>query len=66
MNIYDGKSVITSDGSMYSFTGSSNVSTKYGISAEDESNLLGRILVDVNGHKPPNQMGYVCLLSCRI
>ena len=58
MSVYDGKSVIVSDGSMYSFTSSNNVFTKYGISAEDESNLLGRILVDVNGHKPPNQMGY--------
>ena len=50
-----GKSVITSDGQMYSFVAPQNI---YGISQEDADNTTGRIIVDINGGKNPNQLGY--------
>ena len=51
----DGKSVITSDGQMFSFAKSLRV---YGISQDDADNVIGRILVDINGNKNPNKYGY--------
>ena len=54
-SISDGKSVITSDGQMYSFSEGGGV---YGLSPEDENNSIGRIVVDINGADNPNRYGY--------
>ena len=54
-NMRDGKTVLTADGQMFSCT--NTVSTTYGLSAEDTANVIGRILVDVNGLKNPNIIG---------
>ena len=51
----DGKTVITADGQMISFV--KTVISASGLSAEDTANLLGRIIVDVNGNKGPNKIG---------
>ena len=59
-NIFDGKSVITSDGQIFSY--SANPATKYGISTEDINNIIGRFFVDINGHKNPNRLGYDAFL----
>lgn len=53
--VVDGKSLITSDGYMYTYK---KVSSFYGITNEDIDNGIGRIIVDVNGVKPPNRLGY--------
>lgn len=51
----DGKAVVASDGQAFLFSVNTG---KYGISQEDEEAYIGRILVDVNGHKNPNKLGY--------
>jgi len=54
-----GKSVITSDGQLFSFLSIGIISFgTYGISSEDSDNRLVRILVDLNGPKNPNKFGY--------
>lgn len=53
--IADGKSAVTSDGQMYSYY---SIGATYGISEEDKANAIGRIVVDVNGGKGPNIIGY--------
>lgn len=53
----DGKSVILSDGQIYTYFEETDP-VVYGLSAQDESNVMGRILVDINGQKNPNQYGY--------
>ena len=54
---YAGQAVILYDGQMYSYK--ENVGNYiYGISNEDKANFLGRILVDLNGKKKPNKIGY--------
>ena len=50
-----GKAIILSDGQMYSFC--KNPTYFYGISMQDENNVLGRIIVDVNGQRKPNKYG---------
>ena len=55
--ISDGKSVISSDGQMFSYTGL-NLASDYGISEEDKNNVIGRVVVDINGKKLPNKYGY--------
>ena len=51
----DGRTVILPDGQVVSYV--TTVSTTYGLSAEDADNVIGRILVDVNGSKKPNMVG---------
>ena len=53
----DGKSVITADGMLYTFVKASSASSIYGLSDEDVQNVLGRIIVDVNGSRKPNVFG---------
>lgn len=55
LNLTDGKAVVASDGQIFLFSTNTG---KYGISQEDEAAYIGRILVDVNGHKNPNKLGY--------
>ena len=53
------KTVITSDGQMFAFVTLHITSFgTYGISESDSANRLVRILVDVNGPKNPNVIGY--------
>jgi len=52
----ENNSVVTSDGQM--FTHVRNFGLSFGLSGEDTSNALGRIVVDINGQKNPNQFGY--------
>ena len=52
-----GKSVITADGQFFSYTNFFDGALSYGMSAEDHENIIGRILVDVNGNKTPNKVG---------
>ena len=59
-NIFDGKSVITSDGQIFSYV--ANPAAVYGVSTEDTNNVIGRFFVDINGHKNPNQLGYDAFL----
>ena len=54
----EGKSVVTNDGQIYTFYRLSSTATTYGISNQDKSNAIGRIIVDLNGWKKPNQYGY--------
>jgi len=56
--IADGKSVITADGQMFSFKISGSLGNYRGISNDDIENYAGRIVVDLNGLKNPNQFGY--------
>ena len=51
----DCRTVILPDGQVVSYV--TTVSTTYGLSAEDADNVIGRILVDVNGSKKPNMIG---------
>ena len=51
----DGKTVITADGQIISFV--NTVMFTYGLSSDDTANLMGRIIVDVNGNKCPNKIG---------
>ncbi len=53
----DGKSVITADGMLYSYTKVTKNSEIYGLSEDDVNNALGRIIVDVNGSRKPNVFG---------
>ena len=53
--VTDGKTVITADGQLYSYTNAAYIF--YGISAEDSDNVVGRLIVDVNGAKKPNKFG---------
>ncbi len=53
----DGKSIVTPDGIMYTFIASRAIHNIYGLSEEDKSNAIGRIIVDVNGQKKPNKFG---------
>ena len=49
------KSLITSDWQMFSFAVPGNI---YGLSQDDKDNTIGRIVVDINGGKNPNQYGF--------
>lgn len=53
--ITEGKSIITADGQILTFATSFGAS--FGLSAEDNTNCVGRIAIDVNGHKGPNITG---------
>ncbi len=54
----DGKSVITSDGIMYTFVKLSSASASiHGLNERDTNNTIGRIVVDVNGQRKPNKFG---------
>lgn len=58
-NIADGKSAILADGQLltyYDNTVSGGIGI-YGLESEDEGNVLGRIVLDVNGQKNPNVVG---------
>lgn len=52
----DGKTLVLNDGQMYTFYVPNT--NWYGISDEDKTNGLWRIIVDLNGWKKPNQFGY--------
>ena len=56
-DITDGKSIVISDGQMFSYA-ETNLATNSGLSDDDKNNIIGRIVVDVNGGKNPNQYGY--------
>lgn len=51
----EGKTLITSDGQLFSYA--TGISKFYGIPAEDQPNVIGRLMVDVNGSKSPNKFG---------
>ena len=53
----DGKSVITTDGIMYTFIAARSIHNIYGISPEDQARAIGRVIVDVNGQRKPNKFG---------
>lgn len=55
-SVSNGKTLITSDGQIFSYY--PNPGTVYGISSEDKDACIGRIFVDINGHKNPNMLGY--------
>ena len=50
-----GSALNTADGMLWEFHKNAHV---YGLSSEDEENMMGRVMVDVNGHRKPNKIGY--------
>ena len=56
-NYSDGKTIITTDGQLYSAVKINPGSTIIGLSDEDGSDTKYRIFVDVNGGKKPNKFG---------
>ena len=54
---YADKALITTDGIMYSVTQRGSGITAFGLASEDTENIVGRIVVDVNGQKGPNRFG---------
>lgn len=59
-NMGNGKGFISSDGMIYVYVPQTNTTfnANHGQSAEDTPNILGYIMVDVNGPKLPNTWGY--------
>ncbi len=51
------KSLITTDGLIYTVATNDSNYNRFGISDEDVANSLGRIVVDVNGQRKPNKIG---------
>ena len=55
--ILNNRALVTSDGQIFQCAKTSE-SSVWGISDEDKNNSIIRIMVDVNGQKNPNKMGY--------
>lgn len=53
----DGRSAVLADGQFVSYCPLSSSDATYGISDEDKSNAIIRIVMDINGNKSPNVVG---------